>query len=210
MNAVADISRCQRTSQATVSVSASVRPSRGQSAMRHLGAELAMVAAAPLGDVVEQHRDVERAARGDLPEQARWRADDRPSSSAALDPREQADRADRMLVDRIMMVHVELHLGDDAAEIGNEAAEHAGLVHPAQHRLGIARAGQHVEEQARWRADRRGPRRRSAWRRGRRRASPAGGFRGRAVGEREHLDQPHRILRRGNRRRGRRAGRGRA
>ena len=56
---------------------------------------------------------------------------------AALDRREQADRADRMLVDRIMVVHVELHLRDDAAEVGNEAAEHAGLVHPAQHQLGI-------------------------------------------------------------------------
>ena len=37
-----------------------------------------------------------------------------------------------------MVVHVELHLRDDAAEIGNEAAEHPGLVHPAQHQVGIA------------------------------------------------------------------------
>jgi hypothetical protein len=34
-------------------------------------------------------------------------------------------RADRMLVDGVMVVHVELHLRDDAAEIGNEAAEDA-------------------------------------------------------------------------------------
>ena len=91
-----------------------------------------MVAAAPLGDVVEQHGDIEHPPRGDLPED---RGRDRVVllELAALDRREQADRADRMLVDRIMMVHVELHLRDDAAEVGNEAAEHAGLVHPAQH-----------------------------------------------------------------------------
>ena len=52
-----------------------------------------------------------------------------------------------MLVDGEVVVHVELHLRDDAAEIGNEAAEHARLVHPAQHLLGIVAAGQQLEEQ---------------------------------------------------------------
>ena len=45
-----------------------------------------------------------------------------------------------------MMVHVELHLGDDAAEVGNEAAEYARLVHPAQHLLGMVQRGQHFHE----------------------------------------------------------------
>src|SRR3546814_14749604 len=45
------------------------------------------------------------------------------------------------------LIHVELHLRDDAAEIGHEATEDASFVHPAQHRFGVARAGQHVEEQ---------------------------------------------------------------
>ncbi len=67
---------------------------------------------------------------------------------AALDRREEADRADRMLVDRIMVVHVELHLRDHPAEIGNEAAEDPGFVHPAQHQLGRMDAGQHVHEQS--------------------------------------------------------------
>ena len=66
LNAVADISRCQRTSQATVSVSAGVSPKRGHSSMRDLGAQHRMVAAAALGDVVEQHRDIEHAPRHDL------------------------------------------------------------------------------------------------------------------------------------------------
>ena len=72
---------------------------------------------------------------------------------ALLDPRQQADRADGVLVDRIMVVHVELHLRDDAAEIGHEAAEHAGLVHPAQHRLGIVLGWSADRGTGRWRAD---------------------------------------------------------
>ena len=136
----------------------------------------AVVAAAALGDVVQQHRDVERPARRDLAEQ-RGRQRMVLGELAALDRRQQPDRPDRMLVDRIMVVHVELHLRDDAAEVGNEAAEHAGLVHPAQHQLGRVDVGQHLHEQARWRAGRRAPWRRSAWHRGSRRASRWGGFR---------------------------------
>ena len=105
-----------------------------------------MVAAAALGDVVEEDRGVEHPARGDVAEKG---GGERMVGLglAFLDPREQADRPDRMLVDRIMMIHVELHLGDDPAEVGNEAAEHPGLVHPPQHRLRIARAGQDFQEE---------------------------------------------------------------
>ena len=46
------------------------------------------------------------------------------------------------------MVHVVLHLRDDAAEIGHEAAEHAGLREAAQAAFGILRRGQHLQEQA--------------------------------------------------------------
>ena len=66
---------------------------------------------------------------------------------AAFDPRQQSDRADRMFIDGVVMVHIELHLRDDAAEIGHEAPEHARLVHPAQHGFGVARRREHVEEQ---------------------------------------------------------------
>ena len=52
-----------------------------------------------------------------------------------------------MLIDGVVMVHVELHHRDDPAEFGNEAAEHACLVHAAQSRFGIAGFGQHGEEQ---------------------------------------------------------------
>src|SRR3546814_5369667 len=55
-----------------------------------------------------------------------------------------------------MVVHIELHLRDDAAEIGHQPAEHPRLVHPAQHGFGIARGREHIEEErigARFAAD---------------------------------------------------------
>src|SRR4051812_6117670 len=95
----------------------------------------AVIAAASPGDVVEQDRDVEDASRRDLPEDgARYGMI--LLELATLDLGEQAERADGMLVDRIVMIHVELHLGDDAAEVGDEAAEDSGLVHPAQDHVG--------------------------------------------------------------------------
>ena len=177
---------------------------------RDLGADDAVVAAAALGDVVQQHRDIERPARRDLPEQ-RGRQRMVVRQLAALDRREQADRPDRMLVDRIMVVHVELHLRDDPAEVGHEAAEHAGLIHPAQHQVGRIEAGQHVQEQARWRAGRRGPARRSACAsRVAARIAVGMDLQLLARRQREQLDQPHRVLRRKNRRSGSTGARGRA
>ena len=54
----------------------------------------------------------------------------------------------QMLVHRIMVVHVELHHRHDPAECANEFAEHAGLVHAAQHGFGLVLRGQNLEEQA--------------------------------------------------------------
>ena len=67
---------------------------------------------------------------------------------AALDVGQHADRAEQMLVDRVVMVHVELHHGDDAAELGDEAAEHAGFVHAPQRHLGAGCRGQQLDEDA--------------------------------------------------------------
>src|SRR5579872_2773848 len=66
---------------------------------------------------------------------------------AALDRSEETKRPDRMFVDRIMMVHVKLHLRDDAAEVRNETAEYSGLVHPAQNHLGLIDRGKDLHEQ---------------------------------------------------------------
>ena len=64
-----------------------------------------------------------------------------------LDVAQPADGAQQVLVDRVMMIHRELHHPDDPAEIGNEPAKHAGLVHPAQRRLRRAARGQDFQEQ---------------------------------------------------------------
>ncbi len=76
-----------------------------------------MIAAAPLGNVVEQHGKIQHAPRNDL-------VDDRGAERmvlaelAILDPGEQPDGADGVLVDGVVVIHVELHLRDDAAESG--------------------------------------------------------------------------------------------
>ena len=103
---------------------------------RDLGADLAMVAAASLGDVVQQHGDIERRARCNLLEKG-GRNRVILLELAALDRREQTNGPDRMLIDSIVMVHVELHLRDNAPEVGNKAAEHTRLIHPAEHRFGM-------------------------------------------------------------------------
>ncbi len=130
---------------------ARIQPEAGAQLAGDLLAEDRMIALPPLGDVVEQHRDIEHAARADLPEQ---RGGERVvlGQFTALDRRQKPDRADGMLVDRVVMIHIELHLRDDAAEVGDEAAEDIGLVHPAQHQLGMVAGGQYVEKQGvgRW------------------------------------------------------------
>ncbi len=60
---------------------------------------------------------------------------------------EVADRPQQMLIHRIVMIHVELHQSDDAAEFRDEAAEYAGFVHQAQHDLRRIARGENVEEE---------------------------------------------------------------
>ena len=93
-----------------------------------------------LGDVVQEQRDIEqrRDARG-------WIllhqivGEREFVVAAALDLGQHADAAQQVLVHRVVVVHVELHHRDDAAELADEAAEHAGLVHAPQHDLGVVR-----------------------------------------------------------------------
>ena len=109
-------------------------------------ADVGMIAGQALGDVVQQHRAIQHLARLDaLDDVGRERM--LVLQLAALDGGHIADRADQMLVHRVVVVHVELHQRDDAAEFGHEAAEHAGLVHPPQRALGIAARGQDFQEQ---------------------------------------------------------------
>ena len=129
---------------------------------RDAGADLRMVLVAALGDVVQEGCDVERAAIVDgADDLGRDRMLQR--KFAALDVGEEADGADQMLVDCEVMIHVELHHRDHAPEIGDEVAEHAGLVHAAQHAFRIAGVGHQPQEQpVRRRIDAQGCRRSAA------------------------------------------------
>ena len=110
-------------------------------------ADFRVIAAAPLGDIVQQHRQVERAAGDDRRCEVggeRMLLLEHPG----LDLVQDSDREERVLVDRVMVVHVVLHLRDDPTEIGDEAAQDPGLVHPPQCGFRILARGQDVEEQS--------------------------------------------------------------
>ena len=66
---------------------------------------------------------------------------------AALDLGEHADAAQQMLVHRVVVIHIELHHGDDLAESRHEVAEHAGLVHPPQHGFRVVLRREDLEEE---------------------------------------------------------------
>ena len=51
---------------------------------------------------------------------------------AALDRGDVAERPQQMLVDRIVMIHIELHHRHDAAELRHKPAENTGFVHMPQ------------------------------------------------------------------------------
>ncbi len=68
-------------------------------------------------------------------------------SLARLDIVQDPDGVDRMLVDRVHVVHVVLHLRHDAAEVRHEAAEDAGLVHAAERRLRVLPRRQDLHEE---------------------------------------------------------------
>ena len=112
----------------------------------NLGAGDRMILRAALGDVVQEHGDEQRGAILD----ARHQLDGERMQvlvAALVDAGEHVDGAQQMLVHRIVVVHVELHQRDDLAEFRDEAAEHAGLVHPPQDQLRIAARGQHRHEE---------------------------------------------------------------
>ena len=66
---------------------------------------------------------------------------------ARLDLAQHADGAQQVLVDRVVVIHRELHQTDDAAEVGDEAPEHARLVHPPERRLRRSARSEDFEEQ---------------------------------------------------------------
>ena len=114
---------------------------------RHPCACDGMILFAALGDVVQEQRHIEHHA---IAERGQNLAAQRMIllQPPRLDIREDADAAQQMLVHRIVVIHVELHQGHDAPEIGNELAEHARLVHLPQHGFGRPARGQDLDEHA--------------------------------------------------------------
>ena len=115
-------------------------------AARDAGAGERMILLTPLGDVMEKQRHIQDAPRA----QGRHQLVGEGMlvlDAARVDFSERADGADEMLVDGVVMIHVELHHRDDAAEIGNEPAENAGLVHAPEHRFRAAPRGEDFEKQ---------------------------------------------------------------
>src|SRR5260221_7642899 len=53
-----------------------------------------------------------------------------------------------MLVDGIVVIHVELRHRHDASEGGHELTQHASLVHPPQHGLRVVLRSEDLKEQA--------------------------------------------------------------
>ena len=52
-----------------------------------------------------------------------------------------------MLIHCVVVIHIELHHGDDLAESRHEVAEHAGLVHPSQHGFRVVLRCEDLEEE---------------------------------------------------------------
>ena len=108
----------------------------------HLG----MVAGQALRHVVQQYGDIERLARLHPLDEIAHQGKLLPQF-AAFHSRNVPDRKQQMLVHRVMVIHVELHQRDDAAEFRHEAAHDAGFVHAPERAFGIAARTEDVEKQ---------------------------------------------------------------
>ena len=111
-----------------------------------LGAGGGVVLRPALGDIVQEHRQIEHPAilnaRHELARQ-RMVLD----LITAFDFRQDADRSEQVLADRVVVIHVELHHRHDLVEVGDEPAENAGFVHQPQHRFGVIARGQDIDEE---------------------------------------------------------------
>ena len=116
----------------------------GADLLRHLGAQFGMIAAAALGDVVQQGRHIQRTARLQLRQKfaGNWRD---LGQLIAVELAEHADGLHRMLIHRVHMVGVELHQPHDARPVGQVARQESRLVQLPQPHCRIAPT-QKVEE----------------------------------------------------------------
>ena len=115
---------------------------------RHARAGNRMILDAALGDVVQEQRDVEQRAVAGQQLVNQIVGERRVLTAAGFDLAQNANAAQQVLVHRVVVVHVELHHGDDLAEGRHEMAEHAGFVHPPQHGFRVVLGGEDFQEQS--------------------------------------------------------------
>jgi hypothetical protein len=96
-----------------------------------------MVLDAALRDVVQEERNIQEVAVPRLDGPHQLGGEFGVVGTSGLDVGKRTDAAQEMLVHGVVVVQVELHHRDDAAEGGHELAEDARLVHPSQHGLGV-------------------------------------------------------------------------
>ena len=127
-------------SQATSSVSAAVNPEARTELAGYARSDDRMIFLPALADVMQECCDKQRPPVLNGTED-RGRERQLGGKFAPLDRSDIAERPQQVLIDRIVMIHIELHHRDDAAELGNEPAEYAGFVHVPQRYFRIALRG---------------------------------------------------------------------
>ncbi len=122
------------------------KPKAERQRARESGADDAVVAFAGLRHVMHQKRKIKRAAvlnvGDDFGRKRKFAAE-----RALFDLREDAHRPDRVFVDGVVVIHVELHHRHDAPEFGDEAAQYAGFVHGAKRGFRRVFRGQEFEKE---------------------------------------------------------------
>ncbi len=115
---------------------------------RDPGACFRVVLRPALGDVVEQHRHIEHVARPPQARHQRVRQRMNGFRVALLDLRQDAHTTDQVLVDGVVVIHVELHHRHDGFEFRDESGQHAKFVHAPQRTFRIAVFQQQIHEDA--------------------------------------------------------------
>ena len=115
-------------------------------APREVLAELGMIATATLGNIVIKQRDIQQlgALQGRHQFGGQRHGDEAPFAQTEV--AQDIDGANGVRIDRVLVIAIELTVTGDAAEIRDQASEHAGLMHLAQRSSHIARRTQNGEQ----------------------------------------------------------------
>ena len=112
-----------------------------------LGTDLAMVAASPFADIVQKRGNEKLGPKLDARHQTRGQRQ-LVADLAILDLMKDVDGPDGVLVHGEDMVEIVLHERYDPAEIRNEPADHARIIHPRERHRRVMARDQHLDELA--------------------------------------------------------------